>query len=117
MKTQPKADCINSFILPDLLLSLDTFLEHLAKGGTIRDMGGPGMAAPPSRSWSESLDSLKLLSRKDAQSLVVLQSPVERFYVSAVEAGTTRGFLIVISLRRTLLVASGIRFELTHLSR
>ena len=45
MKTQPKADCINSFILPDPLLSLDTFSEHLAKGGIIRDMGGPAMAA------------------------------------------------------------------------
>jgi len=70
---------------------------------------------PPSRSRSEPLYSLKLLSREDAQSLVVFESPVERFYVSAVEIGTTRGFLIF--LRGAVLVASGIWFELAHLSR
>ena len=72
---------------------------------------------PPSRARSEPLYSLKLLSREDAQSLVVFESPVERFYVSAVEIGATRGFLIVVFLRGAVLVASGIWFELAHLSR
>ena len=40
-----KADRIVSFMLPGPLLSLDTRSERHDKGGTIRGMGGPGMAA------------------------------------------------------------------------
>ena len=43
--TLTKADRIASFILPGLLLSLDTRSERHDRGGTIRGKGGPSMAA------------------------------------------------------------------------